>query len=130
MLARLVDAYPDQVQVTFRHFPLNSIHANAQKAAEASEAAGAQGAFWPYHDLLFEQAAEWSSLEADAAQDYFIGIAEGLDLDTERFAQELADGVYAEYVSGLEQEAMNLGLPGTPTGDHKRPSCGRYAAEL
>ncbi len=116
MLARLVDAYPDQVQVTYRHFPLTSIHDNAQKAAEASEAAGAQGAFWPFHDMLFEQATEWSSLDSDAAQDYFVGIAKELELDTDRFAQELADGVYAEYVSGLEQEAIAIGLPGTPTG--------------
>lgn len=116
VLARLVDAYPEHVQLTYRHFPLNSIHDNAQKAAEASEAAGAQGAFWPYHDLLFEQAAEWSSLGAADAQDYFVGIAEGLDLDAERFAQELADGVYAEYIAGLEQEAANLNLPGTPSG--------------
>ena len=116
MLARLVDAYPDQVQLTYRHFPLTSIHDNAQKAAEASEAAGAQGAFWLYHDMLFEQAAEWSSLSPDDAQDYFVGIAEGLDLDADRFAQELADGVYAEYVSGLAEEAINIGLPGTPTG--------------
>jgi cyclophilin family peptidyl-prolyl cis-trans isomerase len=116
VLERLVDAYPDQVQVTYRHFPLTSIHDNAQKAAEASEAAGAQGAFWPYHDMLFEQAPEWSSLSPDDAQDYFVGIAEGLDLDADRFAQELADGVYAEYVSGLAEEAINIGLPGTPTG--------------
>lgn len=115
MLARLVDANPEDVLVVYRHFPLNSIHDNAQKAAEASEAAGAQGAFWEYHDLLFETASEWSSKSPTEAQAFFVSLAEQLDLDADKFAQELSEGVYAEYVSGLEQEAQNLGLPGTPT---------------
>ena len=81
MLKRLVDAYPDQVLYVFRHFPLNSIHANAQKAAEASEVAGAQGAFWEFHDLLFERISTWSPLGQQEARDYFIGLAEELGLD-------------------------------------------------
>lgn len=126
MLERLVDAYPDQVQLVYRHFPLNQIHPNAQKSAEASEAAGAQDAFWAYHDLLFERQADWSSLDAGAARDFFIALAAELDLDTERFAQELDDGVYAAIVSRSEQEAIALGLPGTPTGIVN----GRIATEL
>lgn len=116
MLERLVDAYPEHVQLVYRHFPLTSIHDNAQKAAEASEAAGTQDVFWAYHDLLYETAPEWSPLDANAAQDYFVGLAEQLELDVDQFTQELEDGVHAEYVSGLEQEAKNLGLPGTPSG--------------
>jgi len=126
VLERLVDAYPDQVQLVYRHFPLNQIHPNAQKAAEASEAAGAQDAFWEYHDLLFERQSEWSSLAASAARDYFINLATELNLDAERFAQELDEGVYAAYVTNSEQEAMALGLPGTPTGIVN----GRIATEL
>ncbi len=115
MLERLVESYPDEVQIVYRHFPLNEIHANAQKSAEASEAAGAQGAFWPYHDRLFETQREWSALDADAAHQFFIDLATELSLDTERFAAELEDGTYAAYVSSLEQEAIALGLPGTPS---------------
>ena len=116
MLERLVDAYPDHVQLVFRHFPLNQIHPNAQKAAEASEAAGAQDAFWEYHDLLFERQSEWSRLDTAAARDYFVELAGELNLDTERFAQELDEGTYAADVARSEQEATALGLPGTPTG--------------
>ncbi len=116
VLERLVDAYPDHVQLVYRHFPLTSIHDNAHKAAEASEAAGAQGEFWPYHELLFDSQRDWSSLPADEASDFFVGLAEELNLDSEKFAQELNDGVYAEYVSGLEQESVNIGLTGTPQG--------------
>lgn len=115
MLGRLVDAYPDAVQLTYRHFPLISIHANAQKAAEASEAARAQDAFWPYHDLLFEHQSEWSSLPEAEAQDYFVGLAGELGLDTARFASELDGDVYADYVSASYQEAINLELSGTPS---------------
>lgn len=115
MLARLADAYPDAVQVIYRHFPLNSIHDNAQKAAEAAEAAGAQGAFWQYHDALFAGQADWSGLSQAEARDYFVNLAAELGLDEEKFAGELDGGVHTTYVSALEQEAMNLEMPGTPT---------------
>ena len=103
------------MQVIYRHFPLNSIHPNAQKSAESSEAAGAQGKFWEYHDLLFERQGEWSGLDEKAARDFFIALAAELELDIDQFTSELDGGTYAEYVSGAEQEAMALGLPGTPS---------------
>jgi cyclophilin family peptidyl-prolyl cis-trans isomerase len=94
---------------------LTSIHSNAHKAAEAAEAAGNQGAFWEYHDLLFERITAWSSLEQAAARDYFVGLAEELGLDGDRFATELDEGVFADYVSTLEQEALGLGISSTPS---------------
>jgi cyclophilin family peptidyl-prolyl cis-trans isomerase len=115
VLERLVDAYPEQVQYVYRHFPLTSIHDNAHKAAEASEAAGRQGAFWEYHDLLFERISVWSGLEQSAARDYFVDLAEELGLDTDRFASELDSGMYADYVSTMEQEALGLGINSTPS---------------
>ncbi len=115
MLEQLVEAYPEIVQLTFRHFPLNSIHANAQKSAEAAEAAGAQGAFWPYHDLLFETQGQWSSLDSAAAIDFFVGLAEDLELDADQLRADLEDDVYAAYISAMEEEAINIGLGGTPS---------------
>lgn len=114
MFERLVDAYPDHVQFAFRHFPLNSIHANAQKAAEAAQAAGVQGAFWDYHDLLFEAQDEWAGQDEAAARDTFIGFADQLGLDTAQFTQELDDGVYTDVVLASQDEAVALGMPGTP----------------
>jgi len=102
------------LQVTYRHFPLNQIHPNAQKSAEASEAAGAQGAFWAYHDGLFEKQNEWSSMSQDEARQFFIDLAAELGLDVEKFTSDLDNEVYAEYVAMLEKEAIDLGLPGTP----------------
>ena len=115
MLARLADAYPEDVQFIYRHFPLNQIHAHAQKAAESSELAGEQGKFWEYHDILMERQAEWSDLDTDAARDYFINIADELELDVEQFTAGYDNNDYAAYIAALEQEALALGLPGTPT---------------
>jgi cyclophilin family peptidyl-prolyl cis-trans isomerase len=99
----------------YRHFPLNDIHANAQKAAEAAEAAGAQGQFWAYHDALFAAQSEWKSLEAAAFQTYLVELAADYDLDTEQFASDLENGKYAGYVTAATQEAIGLGMTGTPS---------------
>jgi cyclophilin family peptidyl-prolyl cis-trans isomerase len=115
VLERLVDAYPEQVQLVYRHFPLNSIHANAQKSAEAAEAAGAQGAFWEYHDALFTRQQEWSSLDADAAHDYFVALADELSLDGEALGDDLNNDTYTDYVTALETESVAIGLGGTPS---------------
>jgi cyclophilin family peptidyl-prolyl cis-trans isomerase len=114
-MARLADAFPNEVQIVYRHFPLNQIHPNAQKSAEASEAAGAQGAFWQYHDLLFERQSQWAQLSTDEARQFFIDLAAELGLDVDQFTADLDSGAYADYVSALEQEAVALGLPGTPS---------------
>ena len=115
MLERLVDAYPEKVQLIYRHFPLNRIHANAQKAAEAAEAAGAQGAFWQYHDALFARQQEWSSLDADAAHDYFVALADELGLDGEALGDDLNNDTFADYVTAVEAESIAIGLGGTPS---------------
>ncbi len=114
-LAQLVDTYPDQVQLVYRHFPLNQIHPNAQKAAEAAEAAGAQGKFWDYHDALFAGQVDWQGLGADAFRDHLVNLAAELELDTDQFASDLDNGKYAGYVVASEQEALALGLTGTPS---------------
>ena len=94
---------------------MTSIHANAQKAAEAAEAAGAQGMFWEFHDALFEQQSQWSALDADQARQFFVNLAVELGLDGDPFVAAYDEGEYADYVSASEQEAMALGLPGTPS---------------
>jgi protein-disulfide isomerase len=53
VVARLLQTAGDSVQYVFRHFPLTTVHPYAEGAAEAAEAAAAQGRFWPMHDMLF-----------------------------------------------------------------------------
>ena len=115
LLQQVSEAFPEDVEVIYRHFPLNSIHPNAQKSAEAAEAAGAQGKFWEYHYLLFERQADWSALDATAARDFFVALAEELELDADQFAADLDSGAFADRVTASEQEAMSLQLPGTPS---------------
>ncbi len=115
MFERLVDAYPDDVQLVYRHFPLTTIHDNAQKVAEAAEAAGAQGGFWPFHAVLYEEQADWAHYPPDELRDYFIALADEQGLDVDQFTADYDNGTFAEYVSGLEQESINIGLPGTPS---------------
>lgn len=115
MLAQLTATYPNDVRLVFRHFPLITIHDNAQKAAEAAEAAGAQGKFWEYHDLLFEKQSEFARADQAQARDLFVQYATELGLDSEKFAADLDDGVYADLVKTSMDEATALGMPGTPS---------------
>ena len=108
-------AHPDDVQIVYRHFPLTSIHANAQLSAEAAEAAGAQDKFWEYHALLFARQGDWSSRDGAEARQFVIDLAAELALDVDQFAAELDEGTHTARVSASEQEAMALGLPGTPS---------------
>jgi protein-disulfide isomerase len=92
----------------FRHFPLVEIHPHALGAAEASEAAAAQGRFWPMHDLLFrrQKALERSDLER---------YADEVGLDIEQFRQEVEAHVHLDRVEGDRSSALASGAAGTPT---------------
>lgn len=106
--------YGDDVRSVYRHFAL-SFHDKAPITGEAVEAAGAQGAFWEMHDLLYQRQQEWGQVSLDQMPDKMVEYAEELGLDTEQFAQDLADHVYLERVEADTQLAMEVGLPGTPT---------------
>jgi protein-disulfide isomerase len=96
------------VRYVWRHLPLNDVHPHAQSAAEASEAAAAQGAFWEMHDLLFQHQ---DAFEADD----LIGYAEQLGLDVEQFADDFRAGVGAGQIADDVDSADLSGVTGTPT---------------
>ena len=91
----------------FRHFPLRDIHPDAQRAAEAAEAAGAQGAFWPMHDRIYESR---GALDAKSLLTHGIE----LGLDAGRFASELKDEVHAPRVQRDVDSGAASGVSGTP----------------
>jgi protein-disulfide isomerase len=97
-----------RLRFVFRHFPLANIHPHAEAAAEAAEAAGAQGKFWEMHDRLFEHQ------EALADED-LLAHAVALGLDLERFEAELADGTHAPRVRQDFITGVRSGVNGTPT---------------
>ncbi len=100
--------HADGLRYVFRHLPLQDVHPHAQLAAEASEAAAAQGAFWPMHDTLMAHQGE---LDLDDLHRY----AEELELDADRLEDEVRRRVYLERVAEDVQSADISGVSGTPT---------------
>ena len=115
VLKRLTEDYPEDVRVVYRHFPLRSIHANAEPAARASEAAALQGEFEAYHDELFDTQDEWSSLRGGERDEFFVEIARGLELDVEEFEADYESEEVKEAVREDLQAAQDLGLNSTPS---------------
>src|ERR671917_1347748 len=85
---RLGQEFGDRLLFVFRNFPLTRIHPHAQAAAEAAEAASAQGRYWEMHDLLFDN-------QRHLEHEYLRRYAHRLGFDPERFDRELAQHVYA-----------------------------------
>jgi protein-disulfide isomerase len=107
-IRELLDSFGDDLRYVWRHLPLNDVHEHAQSAAEAAEAAAAQGAFWEMHDELL---AHQSSLTpADLG-----GYAQELGLDLERFWDELRLREHASRVADDVASADSSGVAGTPT---------------
>jgi len=111
----LEDTYGDNIRVVYRHLPLISIHDKAVITAEATEAAGAQGKFWEMHDLLYERQQEWNALSADDVSAKLVEYAAELELDADRFAQELEDGVYRDKILADYEDYQQYGQMATPT---------------
>jgi Na+/H+ antiporter NhaA len=96
------------VRYVWRHLPLNDVHANAERAAEASEAAAAQNAFWEMHDLLL------GHQDALTPGD-LIGYARKLGLDIERFTDDLKRHTHAARIAEDVDGADLSNVSGTPT---------------
>jgi Na+/H+ antiporter NhaA len=96
------------VRYVWRHLPLSDVHPQAQLAAEASEAAAEQGAFWEMHDLLLDHQ------DALGADD-LIRYADQLGLDVEQFADSLREHARAAHVADDVDSADLSGVNGTPT---------------
>jgi protein-disulfide isomerase len=98
----------DRLRFVFRNFPISTSHPHAEQAAEAAEAAAAQGRFWEMHDHLYEHQRH---LEAGDLRTY----AEELALDVERFDRELAEHAHAARVRDDFMSGVRSGVNGTPT---------------
>jgi Na+/H+ antiporter NhaA/predicted DsbA family dithiol-disulfide isomerase len=108
VIRELYQSFGKELRYVWRHVPLNDVHAFAQMAAEAAEAAGAQGEFWEMHDLLLD------NQDALGPAD-LIRHAETLGLDIERFEDELRAREYAPRIAQDVASADASGVAGTPT---------------
>ncbi len=96
------------LRYVWRHLPLTDVHPRAQLAAEASEAAGAQGAFWPMHDLLIEH-------QADLEPKDLMRYAEQLGLDVNLFTNDLRNHRWSDRVAADVDSADVSEVAGTPS---------------
>ncbi len=113
VVEQLLADNPD-IRLVYRHFPLD-FHQNAKLAAQASEAAAAQGKFWEMYDQLFATSSEWGSLAEADFRTRLTEFATDLKLDVAAFNKALDDQTYLAKVEQQYQEAQMLGLPGTPS---------------
>lgn len=106
-LKLLLQRFPEQVRLVFRHFPLEEVHPHALCAAEAAEVASAQGKFWEMHDLLFD-----NQLHLRRAQ--LRSYAERLNLDLARYTAEMDDDIYRQRIREHIDGGRRSGVRGTP----------------
>lgn len=113
LLKRLVDELGSDMRFVYRHFPLESIHKNAKRAAQAAEAAGKQGKFWEYHDLLFQNQSKWANEGNPEAS--FRAYARQLGLNEEQFATDYASDEVAARVRRDQQSGTRASVNSTPS---------------
>lgn len=108
IVKKLQKWFGNHLRFCFRHFPLTSVHPHATSAAQAAEAAAAQGWFWEMHDHLYEhqQLLDTNHLTRYAAK---------LGLDTQRFNREMANGAHVGRVHRDIQSGVANGVTETPT---------------
>lgn len=106
-LDAVLKAYPDDVRLVYRHFPL-SFHKNARAASEATLCAEDQGKFWPMHDEIFE---DQKNMSVDDLKRH----AKTIKLDVEKFTACLEARTHNDYVEADIEEANRIGITATPT---------------
>src|SRR5215218_7104033 len=107
-IRELIESFGDDLRYVWRHLPLNDVHPDAQLAAEAAEAAAAQGRFWELHDLLLTH-------QDELAPRKLAELAEEAGVDVERFWDELQRREYAERVAEDVATADASEVAGTPS---------------
>jgi len=108
VIRALLDSFGDDLRYVWRSLPLNDVHPHAQMAAEAAEAAAAQGAFWEMHDRLLDHQDQLTELDLGR-------YAKDLGLDAERFWDDLRGRAHEPRVSEDVMSADASGVAGTPT---------------
>ncbi len=108
VLRRVRDRLGDRLVFAFRHLPIVERHPLAPMAAEASEAAAAQGRFWEYHDALFRA-------QPKLSRETMLAVGRDLGLDADRMAGEIDAGAHRDRIARDVASAAASGATGTPT---------------
>jgi len=108
MIKAIAKAMGTQLRFVFRHMPLLEMHPYAQHAAEAAEAAGAQGKFWQMHDAILQQ-------QSELGTDLLHQLAKKIQLDVVQFSADIEGRRYRPRVKRDFMGGMRSGVAGTPT---------------
>jgi protein-disulfide isomerase len=108
LVGQVIEAYPKDVRLVFKQFPLTSIHPQAMPASKAALAAGRQGKFWEMHKLIFEN-------QRALGPEKFVEFAEQLSLDVPQFQKDMESPEIMAQVTREMQEAKTADVTGTPT---------------
>jgi protein-disulfide isomerase len=108
VVKELQENFRKKLRFVFRHFPLTQIHEYALLAAEAAEAAGFQGKFWPLHEVLYENQA-WLGPES------ILKWAGDLGLNLEKLGKDIAEGRAMKRIKEDRLSGIRSGVNGTPT---------------
>jgi formate-nitrite transporter family protein len=105
---KMIDELVHSVQFVYRHFPLVKVHPNALRAAEAAEAAAAQGKFWEMHRRLYSRPDKLSDRNLRS-------YAREIGLELNRYDREMKDSMYAARILKNYYDSMVNGITGAPT---------------
>ncbi|HEY60020.1 MAG TPA: thioredoxin domain-containing protein [Anaerolineae bacterium] len=114
MLVAVQAAFPEDVRLVFRHWPLSN-HDKAIITAQAAEAAKNQGKFFDMKNFVFDHRDDWVNLSVKDFETWIIDQATSLNLNVQQFTNDLHDENITRYLEDAYQEGINLGLQGTPT---------------
>lgn len=106
-IVQLQERLGDDFCYVYRHLPISTLHPHAQLAAEAAEAAGAQGKFWEMHDALY--------LHEGLEREDILGYAAEIGLDLDQFQRDLEENKFADKVREDFNSGIRSGVNGTPT---------------
>jgi protein-disulfide isomerase len=107
IVRRVRERLDGRVRFVFRHLPLTEVHPDAERAAEAAEAASLQGSFWEMHDALYANGGRLADSD-------LMALADRIGLDTERFRADLSSAAPAARVARDAQAARANGISATP----------------
>ena len=107
LIEQVLDKYPDNVKIVFKHFPL-PFHQQAMPAALASMAAEKQGRFWEYHDALFKN-------QDKLSESTYMEIAKNLGLDLKQFSLDMMRPSIRNKIEEDISDGKKAGISGTPS---------------
>ncbi len=113
IVRQVKEEYNDKIIFEFKHFPLVQIHPNAFVASRAAEAAGKQGKFFEYHNLLYENQDSWA--QDKNPNSYFEEFAKQLGLNVEQFKKDMISESVASTINADAKLAQSIGANSTPT---------------